>query len=91
VPCLIFHFLNNAIAVSQGSIANAAWARPIISWIYRNPDAGLYHVAWIVGSAIVSAVLLFYLWRLKFDRSSQAHSKSIQPVEPACQTELHPL
>ncbi len=91
VPGLIFHFLNNAIAVMQGHIAQAAWSRPIISWIYRNPDEGLYHVAWTVGSAIVSAVLLFYLWRLKFDRSSQAHSNSTQPVEPACQTGLHPL
>jgi sodium transport system permease protein len=63
LPGLIFHFLNNAIAVSQESLAKAAWSRPIVPWIYRNPDAGLYHVAWTAGSAIVSAFLLFYLWK----------------------------
>jgi sodium transport system permease protein len=83
LPGLVFHFLNNAIAVSQESLAKAAWSRPIIPWIYRNPDVGLYHVAWTAGSAIVSAFLLFYLWRLKFDRSIATHSKGAQLVEPA--------
>jgi sodium transport system permease protein len=67
LPGLIFHFLNNAIAVSQGYVAKAAWSRSIIPWIYRNPDSGLYHVAWTAVSALISASLLFYLWRLKIE------------------------
>jgi sodium transport system permease protein len=67
LPGLIFHFLNNAIAVSQAYVATAAWSQSIIPWIYRNPDEGLYHVAWTAVSALISASLLFYLWRLKFE------------------------
>jgi sodium transport system permease protein len=70
LPGLIFHFLNNAIAVSQEYLATASWTQPLIPWIYRKPAAGLYHVGWTAASAIVSAGLLFYLWRLKFDRKS---------------------
>src|SRR5262249_51020023 len=70
LPGLIFHFLNNAIAVSQEYLATASWTQPLIPWIYRKPAAGLYHVGWIAASAIVSAGLLFYLWRLKFKRKS---------------------
>jgi sodium transport system permease protein len=70
LPGLIFHFLNNAIAVSQEYLATASWTQPLIPWIYRKPAAGLYHEGWIAASAIVSAGLLFYLWRLKFDRKS---------------------
>ena len=83
LPGIIFHFLNNAIAVSQGYLAKAPWSGTILPWIYRNPDDGLYHVAWTVASALVSAFLLIYLWRLKFERSDQPRSNGAQPVEPA--------
>ena len=82
LPGLIFHFLNNAIAVSQGYLAKAPWSGPVLPWIYRNPDDGLYHVAWTVASALVSAFLLFYLWRLKFERSDQPRPTGVGPVEP---------
>jgi sodium transport system permease protein len=83
LPGLVFHFLNNAIAVSQGYLAKAPWFGSVLPWIYRNPDEGLYHVAWTVASAILSAFLLFYLWRLKFVRSDQPRPNGAQPVEPA--------
>jgi sodium transport system permease protein len=70
LPGLIFHFLNNAIAVSHEHLVKASWARSLVPWIYRKPELGLYHVGWIAMSAMVSASLLFYLWRLKFDRTS---------------------
>jgi sodium transport system permease protein len=69
VPGLIFHFLNNTIAVSQDYLAKASWTQPIIPWIYRNSEEGLYHVTWTAASALVSGYLLFYLWRLKFKRT----------------------
>jgi sodium transport system permease protein len=74
LPGLIFHFLNNAIAVSQDYLSKASWSRAAIPWIYRKPAEGLYHVGWTVTSALVSAGLLFYLWRLKFDRTSEEAS-----------------
>jgi sodium transport system permease protein len=71
LPGVIFHFMNNTIAVSQEYLAKASWSRSLIPWIYRKPAEGLYHVGWTVSSAIVSASLLFYLWRLKFDRKPE--------------------
>ena len=70
LPGLIFHFLNNTIAVSQDYLVKAPWARSVIPWIYRKPEEGLYHMGWTAASALVSASLLIYLWRLKVDRTS---------------------
>jgi sodium transport system permease protein len=70
LPGLIFHLLNNIIAVSQEFLANASFTQAVIPWIYRKPDEGLYHVGWTAASAIISAFLLYYLWRLKFDRKA---------------------
>ena len=57
LPGLIFHFLNNAIAVTQSSLANTTWFRPLVPWIYRNPADGLYHVPWTAASALVTVLL----------------------------------
>ena len=39
---------------------------------------------WIVASVFLSAFLLFYLWKLKFDRSGASQPEGARPVEPAC-------
>jgi sodium transport system permease protein len=69
LPGIIFHFVNNALAVCQGSIASIDSAKPILSWIYRSPAEGLYHGVWIGISAVVSAYLLYTLWYWKFEWS----------------------
>ncbi len=66
VPGMIFHFINNALAVSLAEIASAEWAKPFVGWIYRNPAEGLYHEAWVGGSVLLSSLLLYRLWKLKF-------------------------
>ncbi len=48
LPGIVFHFINNALAVSLGSVVHASWAAAIVPWIYRNPNDGLYHGHWIV-------------------------------------------
>jgi sodium transport system permease protein len=67
LPCIVFHFLNNALAVSLAEVVAAPRWAPVIPWIYRNPALGLYHGPWVVGSLVVSSGLLFYLWKLKFE------------------------
>ena len=37
LPGIVFHFLNNALAVALGSVVHAPWAAGIVPWIYRNP------------------------------------------------------
>jgi sodium transport system permease protein len=66
VPGMIFHFINNALAVSLTEIVSAEWAKPYVGWIYRNPAEGLYHEAWVGGSVLLSSLLLYRLWKLKF-------------------------
>jgi sodium transport system permease protein len=68
LPCIVFHFLNNALAVTQDSLVKDPRAQSIVPWIYRNPAEGLYHVQWIAASVLFSGILLYYLWNLKFER-----------------------
>jgi len=83
LPGILFHFLNNALAVSLGSLVNDPRARSIVPWIYRNPAEGLYHVQWIVASMLCSGLLLFRLWKLKVERPGRLAPGRAGPVEPA--------
>jgi sodium transport system permease protein len=82
LPGIVFHFLNNAIAVSEREVARTPWAAPVIPWIYRNPAEGLYHVGWVAAGAVCSGLLLYYLWALKFQRPSPAEGGGARPVAP---------
>jgi sodium transport system permease protein len=83
LPGIVFHFLNNAFAVSQATLIHAPWAARIVPWIYRNPDEGLYHGHWIAVSVLCSGLMLFYLWRMKLDRPGRLVSSGAGPVAPA--------
>ena len=65
LPGILFHFLNNGLAVARGYLVQGPTGGPVSSWIYRNPADGLYHGGWIALSVILSAVLLFYLGKSK--------------------------
>jgi sodium transport system permease protein len=82
LPGILFHLLNNSMGVVLGSVVSDSRSRPILPWIYRNSAEGLYHVHWIVASVVCSSVLLFYLWRLKFDGPSRWAKSDGSPVEP---------
>jgi sodium transport system permease protein len=83
LPGIVFHFLNNTLGVILGSVVTDPRVRPIVPWIYRNPAEGLYHVQWIVASAVLSGLLLYYLWQLKFERPGHWARRGAGPVEPA--------
>jgi sodium transport system permease protein len=83
VPGIVFHFVNNAMAVALGSIVHATWAAAVVPWIYRNPDVGLYHRHWIGLSVLLSGVLLYSLWKRKpahFPALAESVSGSAQPA-----------
>jgi sodium transport system permease protein len=82
LPCIVFHFLNNASAVLLGFMVSSARARPILEWIYRNPGEGLYHGAWIALSAVVSPLLLYSLWSAKGHRAKTVTPGRTGAVEP---------
>jgi sodium transport system permease protein len=70
LPGIVFHFLNNTLAVCQGWLLAAPLTQSFVPWIYRNPTEGLYHGTWIAASVLCSGLLLFHIWRLKFEQRS---------------------
>ena len=79
LPGIVFHFLNNALAVALGSVVHAPWAARIVPWIYRNPEEGLYHGHWIVVSALVSSRLALRPLEVEVRRSRPAGQDSAGP------------
>jgi sodium transport system permease protein len=63
-PGIVFHFLNNALAVLQASWIDWLRSAGLESWLYANPAEGLYHGFWVVLSGVVSALLFYYLWKI---------------------------
>ena len=72
VPGIVFHFINNALAVALGSVVHAPWAAGIVPWIYRNPDEGLYHRQWIVAERAALGSLAVLFVEVEADRSRPA-------------------
>ncbi|MHC5538917.1 ABC transporter permease subunit/CPBP intramembrane protease [Singulisphaera rosea] len=73
LPGIVFHLINNGMAVSTGYWVNQPWGRTFASWIYRDPTRGLYHGPVVVIGAVASVVLLGILVR---DRRLKPASKS---------------
>jgi len=65
LPGMLFHFVNNALTVALGSLADRSAAGSLAGWLYRDPAEGLYHGAWIAASVLISGGFLYGLWRGK--------------------------
>ncbi|MDR3633049.1 MAG: ABC transporter permease subunit [Isosphaeraceae bacterium] len=63
LPGIVFHFVNNAMAVALPYWKETPAGARIAEWIYRDPAKGLYHGWLVILSVLVSAALLAYLWR----------------------------
>jgi hypothetical protein len=61
----LFHFVNNALTVVLGYLADHSAAGSLAGWLYRDPAEGLYHGAWIAASVLLSGSLLYGLWKGK--------------------------
>ncbi len=83
VPGIVFHFVNNALAVALGVAVHATWAAGVVPWIYRNADDGLYHKQWIVLSVLVSSMLLYFLWKWKPEYFARQAESVAGPGEAA--------
>lgn len=80
VPGMIFHLLNNALAVLLAQVVTAPTAGSIVGWLYRNRAEGLYHEAWVVLSVVLSSWLLYHLWKLKFAHAGHRDELPDEPV-----------
>jgi sodium transport system permease protein len=63
LPGMLFHFINNAMAVALGTLAADPAHRRLAGWLYRRPAEGLYHWWWVALGALASALLLIWLCR----------------------------
>ncbi len=65
LPGILFHLVNNTIGVARGYLIVNSAEGSVASWIYRKPSEGLYHGGWIVAGALLSAGLLYLLYKSK--------------------------
>ncbi len=90
LPGIVFHFLNNAIAVTFSARIRGGEGGAIAGWLYRDPAEGRYHVVWVVAGAIVSCGLLYVLWSRDRGRTDEPEAIPAEaqtgscPTDPAC-------
>jgi sodium transport system permease protein len=58
LPGIVFHAINNGLAVTTAAWASSPGGRRVASWLYRDPAQGLYHGWLVVAGLIISAALL---------------------------------
>ncbi len=58
VPGIVFHMLNNGLAVALGFWAASPSGLRFAGWVYRDPGEGLYHYGVVAAGAVVAVVLL---------------------------------
>jgi sodium transport system permease protein len=72
LPCILFHFLNNAIVLTRAlppeeifgaSIAGWLARYHVSSWLYRDAQEGLYRWPWLALGAAFACLLLLTLLR----------------------------
>jgi sodium transport system permease protein len=67
LPGIVFHMINNGLAVLVGFWVSSPTGERLASWVYRDPKQALYHWWLVAAGAAVSAVLLSRL--LQGDRA----------------------
>jgi sodium transport system permease protein len=63
VPGVVFHMINNGLAVLTGFWVATAAGRRFAGWVYREPAQGLYHWGLVAVGLVASVVLLALLAR----------------------------
>lgn len=58
LPGIVFHLINNGLAISMGSLTKTTSGAALATWLYRDPAEGLYHVPLVVAGLVVTALLL---------------------------------
>jgi sodium transport system permease protein len=90
LPGIIFHFLNNAMAVSRGYWIEHGAEGTIAGWIYRNPRDGLYHGTWVAAGLVLSCALLYSLWRRDRGRPGRPAEADSPPADALCRVGATP-
>jgi sodium transport system permease protein len=81
LPGILFHFLNNGMAVLLGHWVSSPSGQRIASWLYRDADKGLYHWWLVVLGGLCSMVLLAILNRGADDADRRHETAETAPLE----------
>jgi len=63
LPGIVFHAINNTLAIVLGTVAEKADREGLARHVFRDSSQALYHVHWVVLGAVVSAFLIYLLVR----------------------------
>jgi sodium transport system permease protein len=62
-PGILFHVLNNSLAVLLSRVSEGNFGGQLITRLYRNPSEGLYHWSLVIVGGVVSVGLVYLLVR----------------------------
>ncbi len=79
LPGVIFHFLNNSLALLSGPLMGDPRWKPIADLLYRDQAQGLYHWPWVALGAVMASSLFIVLYR---DRGPTPRPKPERVEEP---------
>jgi sodium transport system permease protein len=63
LPGIVFHAINNTLAIVLGTVAEKAGPEGAARHVFRDSSQALYHVHWVVFGGVVSAFLIYLLVR----------------------------
>jgi sodium transport system permease protein len=76
LPGILFHIINNSMALVIGELSEGKAGRTIAAVLFRNASQGLYHVHWVVLGTFVSSLLITTLLRTS-EKSSVSRAPSL--------------
>jgi sodium transport system permease protein len=65
MPCVVFHLLNNGLAVLAGTVAADPRGGALSRLLYRDPAHALFRPHWVALGSVVSVLLIVALMRLR--------------------------
>jgi sodium transport system permease protein len=77
LPGIVFHVINNGLALGLGVIAESGGSWPIVGVIFRDPAQGLYYWYWVTLGCLAAATLLWFLARN--DGAEPAEKRALVP------------
>lgn len=80
LPGIVFHVINNSLALTLGAVVEGRFGQSIASSLFRDTSQGLYYWYWVVLGSFVSAVLLIALYQSDRPKSTSEPEFPPDPV-----------
>lgn len=81
LPGILFHAINNGLALLVGAVSSDPGARRSLGWLFRDTEQGLYQMAWILVGTVLAAILLVPLIRPEVEPTSSPSPADLAATE----------